>query len=42
MVSIAFIFTGVVTSLVVYALLATPREFKPKTAEKVKTEENIK
>src|ERR1039457_5831764 len=42
MVSIAFIFTGVVTSLVVYALLATPREFNPKKAEKVETGEIIK
>ena len=42
MVSIAFIFTGVVTSLVVYALLATPREFKAKKTEKVEMGEIIK
>ena len=42
MVSIAFIFTGVVTALVAYALLATPREFNPKKAEKVETGEIIK
>jgi hypothetical protein len=42
MVSIAFIVTGVVTALVVYALLATPREFKAKKTEKVETGEIIK
>jgi hypothetical protein len=42
MVSIAFIFTGVVTALVAYALLATPRESKPKRAEKVEKGEIIK